>query len=224
MDELAIYDAARDNLELVMREYYKLDEDDIKNALEEMYVASSFEGVEEAERGRQSGVKVWGLCEGGRYMPFRDKKIYILRDALDTEAGGSIEKATGILIHEFIHKKTGYRDEKREFENVMTELLGFTGARWKQIRDAMKDEYSEFWMPEAIVIEYAGEPWYEYKKPEVKISGPYSSEKSSDGTWYVINKESGNIIADNLTFLEAEQIAEQKNKEHAELYGIKATV
>lgn len=171
-DETLVFKQAKENLRKLMKEYYKLKDDYIKETLDNLFIASSFEGVKEAEDAKRwSTAKIWGLCQNCRsWMEDKDKKIYILRDALTHkgEMDTPINKSTGILIHEFIHKKTGYGDEKREFENVLTDLLGYTGSEWERIRKAMDEEYESYWIPESIVIEYKGKPT-EWEYPQAII-------------------------------------------------------
>jgi hypothetical protein len=47
--------------------------------------------------------------------------------------------ATGTLIHEFVHKYKGYHDECREFEYILTEIIGFTGHNWSIVRASLND-------------------------------------------------------------------------------------
>ena len=57
---------------------------------------------------------------GRETMGIRDgKNIIIKRKVLS-----SLHTFLGILIHEFAHYHSGYEDNTREFENILTEMLG----------------------------------------------------------------------------------------------------
>lgn len=108
---------AKNNLKLLMTKYYTLSEDYANNILEDIFVAESFEGVDEAEGTPQ----IEGL-----YLHL-DDNIYIHKNALHSPV-----KATGVLIHEFLHKYGKVHDETREFENMLTDVSGYTGHNWAE--------------------------------------------------------------------------------------------
>lgn len=49
-----------------------------------------------------------------------ENAIIIKRNVLKSK-----EEFAGVLMHEFAHYMSGYTDNTRDFENVLTEMLGF---------------------------------------------------------------------------------------------------
>lgn len=135
-EERRVFDEAKRNLQFLLMNYWKEDEDYIDMLINDSYynnkggiaVASSFQGCEEAED--LEGVR-------GMYRTSPDDRIYILRDCL---RDGVID-TTGTLIHEFLHKYYDVRDETRAFENRFTALSGKTSHEWAQIQEAVQAEY-----------------------------------------------------------------------------------
>ena len=60
-----------------------------------------------------------GFVAQGAWDP-AEKAIIIKRSILKSK-----ETFAGVLMHEFAHYVSGYADNTRNFENVLTEMLGF---------------------------------------------------------------------------------------------------
>lgn len=135
-DEWRVFMEAKGHLAFLMKHYYHESEDYIDRIVSNKYynmdggitIADSFQGCEEAE----DLEGIMGMYRGG------NDRIYILRDALR-----NVASATGILIHEFIHKYFDERDETREFENLLTAVSGKAGERWSMIQTAIQTEYEK---------------------------------------------------------------------------------
>lgn len=155
-DEARVYERAKYNLKMLMEEYYKETREGIDDVMNKIQVAESFKGVEEFEKDKKSGLQVHGMHING--------DIYILKGILSGRE--PVIKTTGVLVHEYIHKRYGYHDEERRFENVLTAILGYTHAKWREVKDALQAEYNEYWMPEATIM-MDGE--WEYGQPVVKL-------------------------------------------------------
>lgn len=60
------------------------------------------------------GMETLGICQ------YEDNTIIIKRNVLSSK-----KKFLGVLIHEFAHYHSGYPDNSREFENILTDMLGY---------------------------------------------------------------------------------------------------
>lgn len=64
---------------------------------------------------------------------FGNHKIYIHQDQLKDPVD-----ATGVMIHEYIHNRTGASDESRRFENIFTDISGMTTNEWYGTEEELK--------------------------------------------------------------------------------------
>jgi hypothetical protein len=134
--EKHVFEEAKDNLRFLLKNYWgnedveyieRLLADDNYDKRDGIAIASSFQGCEEAE----DLEGILGMYRGD------NKKIYIHRDAIRN----GVINATGVLIHEFLHKYYDVRDETREFENKFTDLSGHASHKWATIQTALEQEY-----------------------------------------------------------------------------------
>lgn len=128
----------RKNLDLALsslkhlREHHWDDKDPEKD-LDFVKVAEDFEKVE-------GGENVEGMND-----PFGKEQIFIKEDQLNDPSD-----ATGTLIHEYIHYRTGASDRTRRFENIFTNISGLSTKEWygteeelKSIREGIKSKMEE---------------------------------------------------------------------------------
>jgi len=156
-------EAAFQNLKLLIIEYYGRDNKYADDIIKNSFVADSFEGTDEAE----SLKNIQGMYRSGEDIN-ETGKIYLLRSILDDPV-----ITTGVLIHEFLHKYSGYGDETRGFENAFTDLSGYTGHHWSQIKQALLHEIKKTGKPL---------PWLpkEEKNIITEINIPAEKEKIID--------------------------------------------
>lgn len=82
------------------------------------------------------GCQTAGLCDGN--------KIIILREMLTKEDFFSV------LLHEFAHFHSGYQDNTREFENILTEIIGKLMSELIEWKDENKSPSLFDWIKEKI--------------------------------------------------------------------------
>jgi len=115
-------ETAKKNTSAVLKSHYN--EKKPEDFLTDIYVAKGFEGTKEME-------------QAGKEAPFhgmvREGKIYVHRDALSNP-----KIATGVMLHEMVHRYTHTHDETVPFELELTKIAGFSTVEWQENKEMFK--------------------------------------------------------------------------------------
>jgi len=112
-EERKVFYRARFNTAALLKEKYKLD--DPYSKLNKVHVAESFEGCKERSVGGVETLR--GMVRG--------EDIYLHQQTLS-----NFHEATGVLIHEMLHRYKGHEDATRDFEHELSMVGGFSTHEW----------------------------------------------------------------------------------------------